>query len=284
VGWETRFAQFVARKETAARGASLPGFTTELDRSDESVDAFANDWTRRLFDGAFYASRNRSPDLPATSLVFVQSHDGNTGAKDPSQLGGGDTDKHLIYEGLSRVAADAVLACAETIRGGHVVFSTWHPELIRLRESLGLPRHPIQIVATLRGIEFDDALILNVPDLRVILLTIPLYVEAMHHALTPRPWITPVAMDDPNDLRAAFRRFRELGIRRISCIGGRTVARQLVDAGLAQDLYLTTSPKSGGEPNTPLFSKPVQKRLIVRKRGTGAEAGVVFEHVRLISG
>ena len=30
----------------------------------------------------------------------------------PSSLGGGDADKHLIYEGLSRVAADAVLAGA----------------------------------------------------------------------------------------------------------------------------------------------------------------------------
>jgi len=52
--------------------------------------------------------------------VFVQSRDGNTGARDPSSLGGGDTDKHLIYEGLSRVASDAVVAGAETIRGGNI--------------------------------------------------------------------------------------------------------------------------------------------------------------------
>ena len=52
-------------------------------------------------------------------------------------LGGGETDKHLIYEGLSRVAADAVLAGAETIRGGDIVLSVWHPELVRLRASLG---------------------------------------------------------------------------------------------------------------------------------------------------
>jgi hypothetical protein len=38
------------------------------------------------------------------------------------------TDKHLIYEGLSRAAADAVLAGAATVRAGDIVFSVWHPE------------------------------------------------------------------------------------------------------------------------------------------------------------
>jgi hypothetical protein len=60
-----------------------------------------------------------------------------------------------------------------------------------------------------------------------------------------------------------------------------TIARQLIDAELVQDLYLTTSPKDGGEPNTPLYPKPLKGRTIVRKEGTGADAGVVFEHLRL---
>jgi len=51
------------------------------------------------------------------SLVFVQAADGNTVASDPALLGGGQTDKHIVYEGLSRVAADAVLAGARTVRG-----------------------------------------------------------------------------------------------------------------------------------------------------------------------
>lgn len=279
--WEERFSQFVERKEADARGAAIAGFKTERDTSDDTLDAIGTEWTRRMFDGAFYLSRIHSADLPAANLVFVQSRDGNTGAADPSSLGGGETDKHLIYEGLSRVAADAVLAGGNTVRGGHLVFSVWHPELVRLRESLGRPRHPIQIVATLRGIDVDDGMIFNVPDMRVILLTSPSYVDAMHHALTPRPWITPIIMDDPTDLRAAFRRLGGLGINRISCVGGRTVARQLIDARLVQDLYLTTSPKDGGEPNTPLLSKPISKSLIVRKHGTGGDTGALFEHFQL---
>jgi riboflavin biosynthesis pyrimidine reductase len=279
--WRERFSAFIARKETEARAARLPSFTTDVDQDGDAFERLQNEWTRRLFDGPFYASKPSGDHLPSTSLVFVQSRDGNTGAADPSALGGGATDKHLIYEGLSRVAADGVLAGAETIRGGQLIFSTWHPELVALRASLGLPRHPIQMIATLRGIDFDSALILNVPDLRVVLLTVPLYVDAFHHALAQRPWITPVVMDDPNDLRSAFERFRALGIERISCVGGRTIARQLIDAGLVQDLYLTTSPTDGGEPNTPLYSKPLKGRTIVRKHGTGAEDGVVFEHLTL---
>ena len=233
-----------------------------------------------MFDGAFYLSPPPSRELPAVSLVFVQSRDGNTGAADPSTLGGGATDKHLIYEGLSRVAADAVLAGAETIRGGDIVFSTWHPELIALRASMGLPRHPIQIVATLRGMAYEG-LIFNVPELRVILLTVPSCTDLMHSDLAARPWITPVVMPTPRDLHTGFRKLRQLGIERISCVGGHSIARQLIDGGLVQDLYLTTSPKNGGEPNTPLYPRPLDNELVVRKKGSGADSGVVFEHQRI---
>jgi 5-amino-6-(5-phosphoribosylamino)uracil reductase len=282
LSWSARFTDFVVRKEAEACASCLNPLTTVHEEADAAFDRIQDPWTTRRFDGPFYLSQPPSDRLPATSLVFVQSREGNTGAADPSDLGGGDTDKHLIYEGLSRVAADGVLAGAETIRGGSLVFSIWHPELVRLRESLSLPRHPIQMVATLRGIDFDTALIFNVPDLRVVLLTVPLYIEAMHHALTQRPWITPVVMDHPDDLRGAFERVRALGIQRISCVGGRTIARQLIDAGLVQDLYLTTSPKTGGEPKTPLYPRPLNTRPIVKKQGTGSDVGVTFEHFALL--
>ena len=277
------FERFVAKKEADAVRAQLWPLRTETDCHPPDAIAIGNDWTRRLFDGDFYVSPPPDSQLPSTSLVFVQSRDGNTGANDPSALGGGETDKHLIYEGLSRVAADAVLAGAQTIRGGRIVLSTWHPELVALRASLERPRHPIQIIATLRGMPFEDALILNVPDLRVVLLTIPSWLALMHHQLVPRPWITPVIMETPGDLAGAFRQLRTLGIERISCIGGRTLARQLIDAGLIQDLYLTTSANEGGEPDTPLYSTPIRAPIVVRKHGTGPDTGVVFEQFTRLS-
>jgi riboflavin biosynthesis pyrimidine reductase len=279
-----QFTAFVRRKEREAIEAQLPPYNTVLDARPADALAVGNDWTRRLFDGDFYVSPPPDSGRPACSLVFVQSADGNTGAANPSHLGGGETDKHLIYEGLSRVAADAVMAGAGTARGGRMILSVWHPELVRLRASLGQPRHPIQIIATLRGIDVEHEMLFNVPEIRVVVLTVRACETSIGKALSSRPWITPVVMDEPRELPHAFVRLREMGLERISCIGGRTLATQLLDASLAQDVYLTTSARSGGEPNTPMYPKPLNAELVVRKMGTGVETGVVFEQVRITSG
>jgi len=48
------------------------------------------------------------------------------------------------------VAADGILAGARTIASGGSVLSIWRPELVALRAAMDMPRHPIQIVATLK--------------------------------------------------------------------------------------------------------------------------------------
>src|SRR5439155_6045072 len=103
-----RFEALARRKEREALAAAIDPLATDVDCADDSVVAIGSAWSRALFDGPFYASPPRRAELPSTSLVFVQSRDGNTGAKNPSTLGGGEADTHLIYEGLSRVrfAAD----------------------------------------------------------------------------------------------------------------------------------------------------------------------------------
>ena len=257
----------------------LPPYRTELDAPDANALAIGNAWTIRLFDGRFYLSPAPTRVRPACSLVFVQSSNGNTSADDPAVLGGGDTDTHLIYEGLSRVSADAVLAGAQTVRGRDVMFSVWHPQLVDLRMSLELSRHPVQIVATLRGIELADTMLFNLPDIPVLLLTVASAAERMYQAIKIRPWITLLLMEGPGDLRRAFERLRSIGIARISCIGGRTLAGHLLDAGLIDDVYLTTGRNTGGEPGTPLSSAPWRGRTVVRKGGTGVEQGVLFEHL-----
>jgi len=278
--WARRFAVFADRKTREAETAVLAPYQTLAEQPPAGFEPLGNPWTRRLFDGDFYLSPERG-DVPATSLVFVQSRNGNTGARNPAVLGGGDTDAHLIYEGLSRIAADGVLAGAETVRGGDIIFSVWHPHLVELRDVMRLPRHPAQIVATLRGLSFDHTLLFNVPGIPVIVLTVHEQADRMRHELAERPWVTAIEMDDPADLRPAFVRLRTLGITRISCIGGRTIAHALTRAGLVQDLHLTTSARDGGDPDTPVFDEPPPTRVIVKKAGTGPEEGVVFEHLLL---
>jgi len=281
--WQERFDELVTRKTLEAEAATLPPYVTEAEHLDPGLIAIGNTWTKRLFDGDFYLSPPPGPGRAACNLVFVQSKDGNTGAKDPSTLGGGDTDKHLIYEGLSRVAADAVLSGAETIRRGEIIFSVWHPELVRLRESMGKPRHPVQIVATLQGMDLEHGLLFNLPHIRVILITVGSCAGLMRDRVADRPWITPLVMDNPADLPRAFEQLREMGIAHVSAIGGRKVAAQLIDARLVQDVYLTTSPRAGGEPNTPMYPGSLKGAVVVGKRGTDSESGVTFQHFRLTS-
>ena len=277
---DLELTEFTEKKTRAAVEARIAPLTTEIDRPPADGIAIGSEWTRQLFDGAFYLSPPRSDEWPSTSLVFVQSKNGNTGAANPASLGGGSADAHLIYEGLSRVAADAVLAGAETIRGGNLVFSVWHPELVALRASLGLPRHPTQIIATLRGLNFEG-LIFNVPEIPVMLLTVPTCTDLMLKALADRPWITPIVMPTSHDLPHALREIRRRGVRRISCVGGRSIAGQLLDAGSISDVYLTTSAKEGGDPDTPLYRRPIGGTTVVRKRGSGPDAGVTFEQIHL---
>lgn len=259
-------------------GSQIHRLVTVEDRASEwPVTGIGNAWSREYFDGPFYLFAAPA-DRPAISLVFVQTRDGNTGAPNPEDLGGGPTDKHLIYEGLSRVAADGVLAGASSI--GHSVFFTVnHPKLVALRLELGLPRHPAQIVISKDG-NFDlAARVFRTPAVPVFLLAGETCVRKVADEIARRPWITLVPTND--DLPATFARLRlDHGIARISAIGGRTTATGLVDAGLVQDLYLTTSAIEGGEPDTPWYvgARRPKFDLIMRKREAADASAIVFEH------
>ena len=244
------------------------------------VTAIGNEWSRRYYGGPFHVF-DAPRSTPAISLVFVQTRDGNTAASNPEDLGGGPTDKHLIYEGLSRVAADGVLAGASSV-GHSVFFTVHHPELVALRVELGFPRHPAQMVMSNDG-HFDlESRMFTTPDVPAFVLAGAGCVRKLAGEIARRPWITLSPID--GDLPAAFARLRrDHGIGRISAVGGRVAATSLVDARLVQDIYLTTSPIEGGEPNSPWY---VGKRVptlgvIVRKREVTDAPPIVFEHLAI---
>ncbi|MEY4636147.1 MAG: hypothetical protein RJA55_1945 [Acidobacteriota bacterium] len=287
--WATRFAAFVAQKTTAAVTARIPGYvTTESHGAELGLRSITNAWASERFDGPFFESDATHPALPAVNTVFVQSSDGNTGADNPMDLGGGLTDKHLVYEGLSSAHADAIFTGASTIRGAQMVMAIWHPELVALRMALGLDRYPAQVVATRSGdLDIESALMFNVPELRVFILTDDTGAEALEPHTRRRPWIQVLSGGRESDVIAGLKTLRaDHGITRVSCIGGRTLTTQLIEAGVVQDLYLTTAPQPGGEPHTPFYTgaQPLNTALVVSKAGRDEEAGVGFEHLRLTDG
>jgi riboflavin biosynthesis pyrimidine reductase len=277
---------FSERKLREAESVVLRPLATLEDRaSAPEWIGIGNTWTRCLYDGPFYLPAETGTgggETPLVSLVFVQSRDGNTGAENPGDLGGGPVDHHLVYEGLSRVAADAVLAGGKTVEGEEVFFSVWHPELVSLRADAGLPRHPAQIVVTGRGcVDLERSLVFNVPDVPVFILSNPGGCARLEAAVSRRPHVELVPIHG-TDLRSGLEYLRrERGIRRISAVGGRTTASSLFDAGLVQDLVLTTSARAAGEPSTPLYvgDRPPVLTPVVRKRGTDPEYPIVVEQM-----
>jgi riboflavin biosynthesis pyrimidine reductase len=276
------FLEFVDRKTQEAESANIPRLSTLRDCSaGRSLRKLGTAWSRELYDGDFYLFEPADA-LPALSLVFVQSLDGNTVIGNPEQLGGGPADTYLIYEGLSRVAADGVLAGAGTAGGANAFFSVWHPDMVALRRELGLPRHPAQIVMSNSGRVNLDALLFNVPAVPVFLIAGRECRDRVETAIADRPWITMVPIDARTTRETFAHLRRDHGLSRISVIGGRTTASALVDAGLVQDLHLTTSSLTGGKPHTPWYAgrRPPALDLVVKKEAPGATP-VIFEHLAI---
>jgi riboflavin biosynthesis pyrimidine reductase len=279
-----RFEAYCRRREQAALAAQIPGYVTREDGQPDGMARIGSEWSRALFDGPFYRSdAPRRVGTPTTSLVFVQSRDGNTGAADPSTLGGGSTDLHLVYEGLSRVDADAVMAGAATARAPEIVFSVWHPELAALRLARNRARHPAQVVVTERGdLRVEDGLMFQEPSLRVFVITRTRAVNVLRDRIDRKPWIEVIDAGEPVSFERACRHLYSRGIEVMSCVGGRHTATALLSEQLVSDIYLTTSAREGGEANTPYYQgPPLSLERIVLKHGRERERGVTFEHLRV---
>ena len=256
--------------------APLPRVRTLEDRTAETgLRAIGSAWTRAAFDGAFF----ETPPAGGLSMgvVFVRSRDGDTETRTPAALGGGAVDEHLIYEGLSRVAADAVVAGGATLHPD-ALFTVWRPEFVELRRRLGLPRHPAQIVMSADGSATpDDVLLFNLPGVRVFLITSAAGRDRLSAPLAARPWVRAIVA---GSLAEQFAALRDAGIHRACSVGGRRSATALVDANLVNDVYLTTTQAAGGTPATPWYigRRRLAMTTVLVKAWDGEHGAVRFEH------
>lgn len=275
MSWGERYTRLEARRMERSLAPLAAVRTVEDQGASLNLRGIGDAWSEAAFDGRLYESRGRGG--LSLGVVFVRSRDGDTGTRNPAELGGGAVDEHLIYEGLSRVAADGVAVGAGTLHRD-AFFTVWRPELVALRRRLNLPRHPAQIVMSASGsIDMDDVLLFNVADVPVYLLTTEAGRRRVTDALARRPWVTAIVADSPI---AQFEALRRDGIGRICSVGGRRAATELVDAGLVQDVYLTTTPRRAGEPGTPGYvgRRALEMRIVLKKTWNGEDGVVTFEH------
>ena len=152
-----------------------------------------------------------------------------------------------------------------------------------MRRELGLPRHPAQIVVSERGNIDLSSRVFSTPDVPVFLLA----GERVYREDRRGSAAAAMDHDDSNRRRSPGRDAADFGAS-TACRGFRawaaaTLATSLVDAGLVQDIYLTTSAIEAGEPGTPWYTGPVAPplRLIVSKREDVAEAPIQVEHLAI---
>ena len=138
------------------------------------------------------------------------------------------------------------------------------------------------MVTSSGNLPFERGLLFTTPQLRVFVIARSGVVDSVRARVCDRPWIDVVDGGEPVSMVAAMQQLNARGLRVISAVGGRETAMSLIREGLVTDLYLTTSPVSAGERDTPLHDgTPLRGERLVEKAGRGAECGVRFEHLRI---
>ena len=194
---------------------------------------------------------------PLLYANFVSSADGVVALPGLGESGGvvsGNSEPDRFVMGLLRAVADAVLIGAGTFRAA--AGALWHPEsafpaarelFVELREQLGLRPHPLLVVVTASG-NIDPAQ----PALRDCLIVTTAQGEARLRAKVPIGTKLP---SDPSIAALDAQRFEcrvlldLLHDRKLQVVlteGGPSLVGQLLDAGLLDELFITTSPRLFG--------------------------------------
>lgn len=157
----------------------------------------------------------------------------------------GDSADHRLFHAL-RAAVDGILVGAGTVRAERYGRLIGEEHVRRLRASRGLAEEPLACIVSGRLALADDVPLLREPDARVVLLTaaaaslpaVPAHVDYVR-AGTGR-------LDLPAALAELTERF---SVQTLLCEGGPHLARELLAAGLLDELLLSVSPLlAGGEP------------------------------------
>jgi riboflavin biosynthesis pyrimidine reductase len=185
------------------------------------------------------------PPRPRVMLNMVSTVDGRATVGGRSGTISGDADRAL-FQAL-RAAADGVLVGAGTIRTERYGRLIRDERVRRGRAARGMPEEPLACIVSGRLVLEGEIPLLALPESRVVILTasaasLPATGARIDYIRSAGPQL---------DLTAALAELAErFGVATLLCEGGPHLARQLLGAGLLDELFLSVSPLlAGGEPS-----------------------------------
>jgi riboflavin-specific deaminase-like protein len=182
------------------------------------------------------------PDRPYLILNFVTTLDGRAAIDGRSGPIGSDIDTEVLQRLRTRV--DAVMIGAGTMRAERYGRIVSDPQFRAYRERTGLAHDPLAVIVSNRLELPWDAGLFTDGGGRVVIFTAS--EEEPPETATP---VRVIRHPEGVELDKALAWLRtERGIRSILCEGGPTLHGRLREGGLADELFLTVSPKiAGGE-------------------------------------
>jgi riboflavin biosynthesis pyrimidine reductase len=203
-------------------------------------------------DDAALAALYSYPDLGAPPARWLRANmvaslDGS--ATVDGRSGGLSSEADQQVFAMLRAHADVILVGAGTARAER--YGPVRPESEGLRWAWlrdgRLPSPPIAVVTRALDLDLDGALIAGAPPhARTIIITTESAMPGRRAAAAARNAEVIVEGETSVDLKAAVDALAGRGHQRISCEGGPHLLAQLADAGLVDELCLTTSPLMAG--------------------------------------
>jgi len=182
---------------------------------------------------------------PRVMLNMVSTVDGRATVAGRSGAIGGRADRELFH--ALRSTADAILVGAGTVRTERYGRIVPDPDRRRLRRERGLAEEPLACIVSGRLAFERDLPLLAEPAARVVILTpstarLPDVQAQIEYVRT--------GQDGRLDLAAALAELHtRFSVATILCEGGPHLCRELLAAGLVDELFLSLAPKlAGGEP------------------------------------
>jgi len=222
-----------AHPKPAADGALLQGLLPPGDPAESSSVVAGFDLRARA------AAR---VERPYVVLNMISTADGRASIGGRTRAIGGPADRELFH-GL-RAAVDAVMVGAGTLRAERYGRIIRDQSRRRLRHEQGLAEEPLACVVSCGLALPPDIPLLAEPTARVVIVTssaasLPDCAAQVEYVRSTRQGTL--------DLRAALATLRErFAVTLLLCEGGPHLNVSLLAAGLADELFLTLSPKLAG--------------------------------------